>query len=345
MKKHTILVIGACGQIGTELTIALREKYGDLNVIASDRYPNTVGNGPYFQLDVLNIDELTNLVRREKVTQIYLLAAMLSANGERNIQAAWQLNMEGLLNVLKIGVAERLDKIFWPSSIAIFGPGSPKHLCPQDTLTEPNTVYGISKRAGEYWCKYYFEKYGLDVRSLRFPGLISYNSAPGGGTTDYAVDIFHQVLETGKFECYLNEDTCLPMMYMPDAIRATIELMDAPADKLRVRSSYNLSAVSFAPCDLAAAIKKHIPDFEITYLPDYRQVIAESWPASINDTFARQDWDWQAQYSMQMIVSDMLQNLRKIKGILMPEVKNTGNDFPDFPLDEYVSKSLYQEIR
>ena len=341
MKKHTILVIGACGQIGIELTIALRKKHGNLNVIATDRYPNVVGNGPYFQLDVLNMGELTNLVRREKITQIYLLAAMLSVNGERNIQAAWQLNMEGLLNVLKIGVAECLDKVFWPSSIAVFGPGSPKHFCPQDTLTEPSTVYGISKRAGEYWCKYYFEKYGLDVRSIRFPGLISYKSAPGGGTTDYAVDIFHQALETGRYECFLNEDTCLPMMYMPDAIRATIDLMDAPADKLRIRGSYNLSAVSFAPCDLAASIKKHIPNFEITYLPDYRQVIADSWPASINDTFARQDWDWQAQYSMQMIVTDMLQNLHKIKGIPVPGEINSVKDYPDFPQEEYVYKSPY----
>jgi len=334
MRKDKLLVIGACGQIGTELTVALREKYGNTNVIAADKHPTGLAGGPYCQLDVLDMDALAKLVQSEEVTQIYLLAAMLSASGERNMQAAWELNMGGLLNVLKLGVIHKVEKIFWPSSIAVFGQGTPKYLCPQETLTEPNTVYGITKRAGEYWCNYYFEQHGLDVRSLRFPGLISYKSAPGGGTTDYAVDIFHHALETGTYDCFLSEDTCLPMMYMPDAVRAVIDLMDAPAEKLRIRTSYNIAATSFAPCDLAAAIKKHIPDFKITYQPDYRQVIADSWPASVNDLYARQDWEWEPQYSTQMIVADMLQNLRRMKGL--PEREQTEvKDYPDFPLDEY----------
>lgn len=315
MNKETkILVIGALGQIGTELTIALRAKYGIENVIAADRASNINTPGTYRQLDVLNMGMLADIVRKDGITQIYHLAAMLSATGEQNIHAAWELNMNGLLSVLKVATAQQLDKVFWPSSIAVFGPGSPKHLCPQETLTEPNTVYGISKRAGEYWCQYYFEKYGLDVRSIRYPGLISYTSPPGGGTTDYAVDIFHHALESQSYTCFLKEDTCLPMMYMPDAIRATMELMEAPAEQIRVRTAYNLSAMSFSPCDLAAMIKKHIPGFEINYMPDRRQGIADSWPASINDVSAHLDWGWQPAFDLGLMTSDMLKNLNPVRG-------------------------------
>jgi len=309
MRPVKILVIGACGQIGTELTTALRMRYGSNNVIAADRFFGGPDDGLYRQLNVLNIDALTQLIREESITQVYLLAAMLSASSEQHIHTAWELNMNGLLNVLKAAVAQRLDKVFWPSSIAVFGPGSPRHLCPQEALTEPKTVYGISKRAGEYWCRYYFDKYGLDVRSLRYPGLISYSSPPGGGTTDYAVDMFHQAIEKGHYTCFLQEDTCLPMMYMADAVRATMELMEAPAGQVKIRTSYNLSALSFSPCDLAAAIQKHIPEFGVTYLPDSRQAIANSWPASINDLPARTDWNWRPQYDLDMMVKDMLKNL------------------------------------
>jgi len=339
MKKDIILVIGSCGQIGTELTAGLREKYGTLNVIGADKFTDLTDDGPYHQLDVLNMGALADLVRREKVTQIYLLAAMLSASGERNIHAAWQLNMDGLLNVLKVAAAQRLDKVFWPSSIAVFGPSSAKHLCPQEPQSEPNTVYGISKRAGEYWCKYYFEKHNVDVRSIRFPGLISYATKPGGGTTDYAVHIFHEALEKGQYDCFLKEDASLPMMYMKDAVRATLQLMDAPKEKLRIRTSYNLSATNFAPCDLSAEIKKHLPDFTISYNPDYRQAIAEAWPASINDLYARQDWNWEPQFSMQMIVTDMLLNLKKKKEkIKEPQLVH---DFPDFPESNSLTTMYY----
>jgi nucleoside-diphosphate-sugar epimerase len=313
MKPVKILVIGACGQIGTELTRALRLRYGSNNVIAADRFFRSTDEGLYRQLDVLNIGALAHLIREEHVTQIYLLAAMLSASSEQHIHTAWELNMNGLLNVLKVAASQRLDKVFWPSSIAVFGPGSPKHLCPQKPTTEPNTVYGISKRAGEYWCQYYFDKYGLDIRSLRYPGLISYSSPPGGGTTDYAVDIFHQAIEKGYYTCFLQEDACLPMMYMPDAVRAAIELMEAPAGQVKIRTSYNLSALSFSPCDLAAAIQKYMPEFGVTYQPDSRQAIAGSWPASINDQRARTDWNWQPRYDLDMMVRDMLKNLKHKK--------------------------------
>jgi nucleoside-diphosphate-sugar epimerase len=325
MKKKTkILVIGACGQIGTELTAALRLKFGDEQVIAADRLmkaPANYCNGPYTQLDVLNSGALAHLVREEEITQIYLLAAMLSASGEQNIQEAWDLNMNGLINVLKIAAAQQLDKVFWPSSIAVFGPGSPKHLCPQETHMEPNTIYGISKRAGEYWCNYYYEKHGVDVRSLRYPGLISWTSPPGGGTTDYAVDIFHQALQKGSYTCYLKVATCLPMMYMPDAVRATLELMDAPKEQIGIRTAYNLSALSFSPRDLAAVIQRHIPGFQMNYRHDYRQAIADSWPASINDLPAHRDWGWQPQYDLGMMVSDMLGNLKRtnLQKLRIPE--------------------------
>lgn len=312
MLKERILVIGASGQIGVELTMALRKIYGNQNVVASDlREQNELlkGTGPYVSLDVMNKEMLHVQVIRQNITQIYLLAAILSATGEKNPGLAWHLNMQGLLNVLDIAREEKLKKIYWPSSIAVFGPTSPKKDCPQQTIIEPTTVYGISKYAGEFWCNYYNLKYDVDVRSLRYPGLISYKSEPGGGTTDYAVEIFHDAIEEKKYTCFLAEDTFLPMMYMPDAIRATLELMEAPADKISVRTSYNVSALSFSPKEIAAEIKKHIPDFEINYKPDYRQNIADSWPQSIDDSVARADWSWKHEYDLATMTTDMLKNL------------------------------------
>jgi nucleoside-diphosphate-sugar epimerase len=312
MVKEKILVIGASGQIGVELTLALRKIYGAANVIASDlREENELlhGTGPYVSLDVMNKEMLHVQVIRQNVTQIYLLAAILSATGEKSPNLAWHLNMQGLLNVLEIAKEEKLTKVYWPSSIAVFGPTSPKQNCPQHTIIEPTTVYGISKYAGEFWCNYYHLKYGVDVRSLRYPGLISYKSAPGGGTTDYAVEIFHEALEENRYMCFLNEDTYLPMMYMPDAIRATIELMEAPVEKISIRTSYNLSGMSFSPKEIAAEIKRHIPAFEIEYKPDYRLAIAQSWPQSIDDSVARRDWGWKEEYNLSAMTNDMLENL------------------------------------
>jgi nucleoside-diphosphate-sugar epimerase len=312
--KERILVIGACGQIGVELTLALRKIYGSANVIASDlreENPLLHGTGPYVSLDVMNKEMLHVQVIRQNITQIYLLAAILSATGEKNPNLAWHLNMQGLLNVLDIAREEKLSKIYWPSSIAVFGPTSPKQQCPQQTIIEPTTVYGISKYAGEFWCNYYFQRFGVDVRSLRYPGLISYKSAPGGGTTDYAVEIYHDALEDKSYECFLRDDTYLPMMYMPDAIRATIELMEAPAERISVRTSYNLSGMSFSPKEIAASIQKHIPEFSISYAPDYRQSIADSWPQSIDDSVARRDWGWKQEFDLDKMTADMLQNLKK----------------------------------
>ncbi|MCF3111948.1 NAD-dependent epimerase/dehydratase family protein [Niabella sp. CC-SYL272] len=312
MTKEKILVIGASGQIGVELTLALREIYGNNNVVASDlreENPLLKGSGPYVSLDVMNKEMLHVQVIRQNITQIYLLAAILSATGEKNPGLAWHLNMQGLLNVLDIAREEHISKVYWPSSIAVFGPTSPKQNCPQQTIIEPTTVYGISKYAGEFWCNYYNMKYGVDVRSIRYPGLISYKSAPGGGTTDYAVEIFHEALEEKKYTSFLTEDTYLPMMYMPDAIRATIELMEAPADRISIRTSYNVAGISFSPKEIGAEIKKHIPEFEMTYAPDYRQEIANSWPQSIDDTVARNDWGWKHEYSLATMTEDMLKNL------------------------------------
>lgn len=314
MAKEKILVIGASGQIGVELTMALRRIYGNANVIASDlREPNPllIGTGPYVSLDVMNKEMLHVQVIRQNITQIYLLAAILSATGEKNPNLAWNLNMQGLLNVLDIAREEKLTKVYWPSSIAVFGPTSPKDACPQQTVIEPVTVYGISKYAGEFWCNYYHNRYGLDVRSLRYPGLISYKSEPGGGTTDYAVEIFHEALETGAYTSFLKPDTYLPMMYMPDAIRATIELMEAPADRVRVRTSYNISAMSFSPAEIGAEVGRHVDGFQMAYAPDYRQTIADSWPRSIDDSVARSDWGWKHEYDLPDMAADMISNLRK----------------------------------
>lgn len=315
MVKEKILVIGASGQIGVELTLALRKIYGNANVIASDlreQNPLLQGTGPYVSMDVMNKEMLHVQVIRQGITQIYLLAAILSATGEKNPSLAWNLNMTGLLNVLDIAREEKLHKVYWPSSIAVFGHTSPKQNCPQQTIIEPTTVYGISKYAGEFWCHYFHQRFGVDVRSLRYPGLISYKSPPGGGTTDYAVEIFHESLDEKKYECFLNEGTYLPMMYMPDAIRATIELMEAPADNISIRTSYNISGMSFSPKEIGAEIKKHIPDFSISYKPDYRQAIADSWPQSIDDSVARRDWNWKEEYDLAAMTKDMLENLPKM---------------------------------
>jgi len=314
MIREKILVIGACGQIGVELTLELRKIYGGHNVIASDlRAENDLlkGTGPYVSLDVMNKEMLHVQVIRQNITQIYLLAAILSATGEKNPNLAWSLNMTSLLNVLEIAKDENVHKVYWPSSIAVFGPTSPKINCPQQTVIEPITVYGISKFAGEFWCNYFNQRFNIDVRSLRYPGLISYKSEPGGGTTDYAVEIFHAAVEENHFDCFLKEDTYLPMMYMPDAIRATIELMEAPVEKISVRTSYNISGVSFSPKEIADEIKNHLPDFTISYDPDYRQAIAQSWPQSIDDSVARADWGWKPKYDLPALTAEMLKNVKK----------------------------------
>ena len=312
MKKEKILVIGASGQIGVELTLALRKIYGGANVVASDlREENDLlkGSGPYVSLDVMNKEMLHVQIIRQNITQVYLLAAILSATGEKNPPLAWHLNMQSLLNVLDIAKEENLTKVYWPSSIAVFGPTSPKIDCPQYTIIEPTTVYGISKYAGEFWCNYFHQRYGVDVRSLRYPGLISYKSSPGGGTTDYAVEIFHAAKEKQQYTSFLREDTHLPMMYMPDAIRATIELMEAPSEKIKVRTSYNLSGMSFSPVEIGNEIRKHIPEFHLDFNPDYRQQIADSWPKSIDDSNAREDWGWKPEFDLTKMTADMLMNL------------------------------------
>jgi nucleoside-diphosphate-sugar epimerase len=311
-RKDKILVIGASGQIGVELTMALRKQYGNNNVVASDlreENPLLHGTGPYVSLDVMNKEMLHVQVIRQNITQIYLLAAILSATGEKNPNLAWHLNMQGLLNVLDIAREENLHKVYWPSSIAVFGPTSPRIQCPQKTVIEPITVYGISKYAGEFWCNYYHQRFGVDVRSIRYPGLISYKSAPGGGTTDYAVEIYSEALENKKYNCFLSEDTYLPMMYMPDAIRATLELMNAPAKNISVRTSYNVAGMSFSPKQIANSIQQHIPDFSINYKPDSRQAIADSWPQSIDDSIAQEDWGWKPEFDLSKMTKDMLDSL------------------------------------
>lgn len=307
-----ILVLGSGGQIGTELLVSLRQLFGDSNVIASDIKPATAHDlalGPYEELNVLDKNRLHEIIAKHKVEQVYLLAALLSATAEKNPAFAWELNMNSLFYILDLAKEGKLKKVYWPSSIAVFGPTTPRQNTPQFTIMEPNTVYGISKQAGERWCEYYFNKYHVDVRSIRYPGLIGYRSAPGGGTTDYAVHIFHEARKNKQYECFLSENTALPMMYMPDAIRATIELMEAPAEKVKIRSSYNLSAMSFTPKEIAAEIQKHIPDFKISYKPDFRQQIADSWPQSIDDERARIDWGWKNQYDLKAMVEDMLKNI------------------------------------
>ena len=310
MKK--ILVIGAGGQIGSELVLELRKRFGEQSVVASDvkpECPAIIINGPYFQLDILNKEQVREFIISNSFTDVYLLAALLSATAEKNPDFAWKLNMEGLFTILELAKEGYLKKIFWPSSIAVFGPTTPKNHTPQYTVMEPSTVYGISKQAGERWCEYYFNKFGVDVRSIRYPGLISYTSLPGGGTTDYAVDIFYRAKKEAKYNCFLSADTELPMMYMEDAIRATIELMEAPIEDIKIRSAYNLSGCSFTPSQLAENISTHIPTFEISYSPDFRQLIADSWPKSIDDSHARNDWGWKEKFDIEKIVDIMLENV------------------------------------
>jgi nucleoside-diphosphate-sugar epimerase len=314
--SEKILVIGANGQIGTELVTALRGIHGAENVIASDiNSPNYAlrNSGPFEFANVLDKDNLHHIFDKHRPTQVYLLAAILSAVGEQKPKMAWDLNMTGLLHILDFAVEFKVTKVFWPSSIAVFGPHSPQYDTPQYCVMDPNTVYGFSKLAGERWCEYYFEKYGLDVRSLRYPGLVGWRANPGGGTTDYAVHIFHDALKKGSYQGFLSPQTALPMMYMDDAIRATITFMDAPAENVRIRSSYNLAGISFTPEQLAEEIKRHLPAFEMSYADnDPRQAIADSWPKSIDDTQAQQDWGWQLEYDLPKITEDMLTNLKKI---------------------------------
>lgn len=309
-----ILVIGCSGQIGSELTLELRKLYGESHVIATDirpAPPEVAGTGPFEILDVLDASKLQLILEHEKITQVYHLAAILSGNAEKRPLASWDINMRSLMNVLELARELKLKRIFWPSSIAVFGPSTPRLDTPQFTIMEPNTVYGISKLAGERWIEYYFNKYGVDTRSLRYPGLISYKTEAGGGTTDYAVEIFYEAIKHKKYECFLGPDSALPMMFMPDAIKATIDVMEADASKLSLRSSYNVAGISFTPKILSEEIKKHIPEFEITYKPDFRQAIADSWPARINDEVAKKDWGLQYAYDLSRMTKVMLEEVGK----------------------------------
>lgn len=310
-----ILITGACGQLGSELTAELRKLHGNENVVATDIVEQSpqLGDGPFERLDVMDADRMKQVIESHGVTVIYHLAALLSANSEKKVDLAWRLNMNGLLNVLKYAREGKLDKIFWPSSIAVFGPDAPKQKTPQNCALNPTTMYGVTKVAGEQLCNYFHHKFGVDVRSLRYPGLIGYKSLPGGGTTDYAVDIYHKALAGEPFSCFLEKDAALPMMYMEDAVKATIDLMQAPAESLSIRTSYNVSAISFTPEQIAASIKKEIPGFEITYEPDYRQEIASSWPDSIDDEAARKDWNWKPAFSLDRMTKDILENLPKLR--------------------------------
>lgn len=307
-----ILIIGACGQIGSELTYKLRALYGDKNVIASDiSYSNIdiVNSGIFEIVDAQDYAAVKICVEKHRINTIYLMAAMLSATGEKYPMKAWDLNMNSLFHVLNLAKAKFIKKVFWPSSIAVFGSTTPKESTPQFTVMEPSTVYGITKQVGERWCEYYHNKYGVDVRSLRYPGIISWKTMPGGGTTDYAVEIYHKAITDKNYECFLSENTVLPMMFMDDAIKATVDIMSANDKDVKIRSSYNLSGISFTPKDLAQSIKQQIPEFNITYKPDYRQEIADSWPKSIDDTCARKDWNWKHDFSLEQITKEMLKNL------------------------------------
>lgn len=314
----TILILGACGQIGTELTLALRDKYGTDQIVASDIRRSDLAelqDGPFEILDASDADALRAVCEQYKVQTVYHLVAMLSATGEKFPMKAWDLNMQSLLHVLELAREGVIQKIFWPSSIAVFGPTTPKEHTPQQTIMEPSTVYGISKLAGERWCEYYFNKYGVDVRSIRYPGLISWKSQPGGGTTDYAVEIYYKALEEGRYTSFLSEHRALPMMYMDDAIRATIELTEAPAEQVKVRNSYNLAGISFDPVTIAASIAGHIEGFEMDCVPDFRENIAASWPASIDDSAAQADWNWTPEYDLEAMTAAMLGNLKVKLGL------------------------------
>lgn len=307
------IIIGACGQIGTDLVLELRKRKGNDQIIAADlrdECPAILNNGPYVKMDILNREEVRNYIISNEIKEVYLLAALLSATAEKNPDFAWKLNMDGLFTILDLAKEGHISKIFWPSSIAVFGPTTPMDNTPQHTIMEPTTVYGISKQAGERWCEYYFNKFNVDVRSIRYPGLISYKSLPGGGTTDYAVDIFYKAKAGEKFTCFLKDDTALPMMFMEDAINATIQLMEAPAETIKIRSAYNLGGISFTPKTISEAIQNVLPNFEIVYQPDFRQAIADSWPNSIDDSFAEKDWGWKHQFDLDAMVKVMLENVQ-----------------------------------
>jgi nucleoside-diphosphate-sugar epimerase len=310
--RDKILVIGSSGQLGTELVQKLRDVYGIENVIASDtKVTEQAKEGPFEVIDVLDVNGLLAIVKRHNIKQIYLLAALLSATAEKMPKIGWELNMNGLFNVLDLAKEKIIEKIYWPSSIAVFGYNTPKENTPQYTIMEPSTVYGISKLAGERWCEYYFNKFGVDVRSLRYPGLIGWKSVPGGGTTDYAVHIFHDAIHKGNYECFLSENTKLPMMFMSDSINATIGIMQADVNKIKIRSSYNLAGFSFSPKEISQEIIKHIPNFKITYKPDSRQEIADSWPKSIDDNFAALHWGWKPEYNLELMTNEMIKNIKK----------------------------------
>ncbi|MCM8569438.1 NAD-dependent epimerase/dehydratase family protein [Gramella jeungdoensis] len=309
-----ILIIGACGQIGTELTLKLREIHGNEEVIASDIREGAaelMKSGPFEILNATDEPHIREIVEKYQIKEVYLMAAMLSATAEKAPMKAWDLNMDSLFHILNLGKEGKIEKIFWPSSIAVFGPTTPKDKTPQTIIMEPTTVYGISKQTGERWCAYYNRKYGVDVRSIRYPGIISYKTLPGGGTTDYAIEIFHEALKNSAYTSFLASDAALPMMYMDDAIKATVDIMEAPAEKIKVRSSYNLGAISFTPQILADEIRKHIKDFKISYEPDFRQAIAESWPSSIDDSVARQDWGWKHEYGLEKMTTTMLKGVEE----------------------------------
>lgn len=312
MHQKKILVIGSSGQIGTELVEGLRARFGQENVVASDiKEPQIKGSGPFAMVDAMDRRGIERVIDKHGINEVYLLAALLSATAEKDPAFAWKLNMESLFIILELAREGRLQRVYWPSSIAVFGPTTPKDSTPQHTIAEPSTVYGISKQAGEQWCAYYHRRYGVDVRSIRYPGLIGWKSAPGGGTTDYAVHIFHEAIKHGKYTSFLGKETTLPMMYMPDAIRATIELMEAPADRVKERTGYNLAGFSFNPAEIAAEVKRHVPGFEMAYAPDHRQAIADSWPRSIDDSAARTDWGWKPHYDLRAMVDDMMLNLKE----------------------------------
>ena len=315
MNSKKILIIGAAGQIGSELSLKLRELYGNDNVIASDIKEGSeelMKSGPFEIADAKDKDRIEGLVEQYQITDVYLMAAMLSGTAEKMPMKAWDLNMNSLFIILNLAKDKKIEKVYWPSSIAVFGPTTPKNDTPQTTIMEPSTVYGISKQTGERWCEYYFNKYGVDVRSIRYPGIISYKTLPGGGTTDYAIEIFHEALKSGSYTSFLTEDTSLPMMFMDDAIKATIDIMEAPAENVKVRSSYNLAAMSFTPKELSEEIKKQIPEFTISYEPDFRQAIANSWPGSIDDSEARKDWNWDHEYDLKKLTSAMLEGLKEL---------------------------------
>lgn len=314
--KENVLILGSAGQIGTDLVAQLRKDLGSEHVWAADvkdQHGDLKDHGHFLILDVLDSKAVYDAIKQNNITRVYLLAALLSATAEQKMKSAWKLNMEGLFNLLDICKENPQVRLFWPSSIAVFGKTTPRDNTPQYTIMEPSTVYGISKQVGERWCEYYHEKFGVDVRSIRYPGLISYKTAPGGGTTDYAVDIYLKAVEKGSYTCYLKKDTYLPMMYMPDAIKATLQLMHADADKVKIRSSYNLAGISFSPEEIAAEIKKYIPGFKIAYEPDFRQQIADSWPRSINESAAFEHWGWKAEYDLHKMTDDMISHITMMK--------------------------------